>query len=154
MPPPLPAEVSLASIAAGAGVNETSIALPPLSTAVLDSAAVPVDGAKKVIYLSVTTALTWVTSGQATWRPFVGRLGFTAAGGASSQLDAQHLFLAAATNLGAAAQTSLPAGLYRLSPSTTNLGDLAYPDPFIGVELTFPSALTGGVAALYVEAAT
>ena len=154
MPPPLPAEQSLGTIAAAAGVQETAITLPALSTAFLDSAAVPVLGAKKVIYLAVASALTWVTSGQATWRPFVGRQGFVAVGGAATGLDVQHLFLAAATNLGAAAQTSLPAGLYRLSPSTTNLGDLAYPDPYLGVELQFPSALTGGAAALYVEAST
>ena len=151
--PPQPTDQSLAALFAAAGINETQLALPTLNTVFVDSAGGPVEGAKKTIYLVVTTQLTWVTSGQATWQPFVGRTAFLPAGGASSQLSGSGMVLiGSAQNLGAAAQTSLAVGLYRLS--ITSVAELQYPDPFIGMELKFPSALTAGAAALYVEASS
>lgn len=132
---------------------ETPLPLPALSTKFVDSAAGATLGGKKSIYLLVTQALTWVTSGQATWRPFASRDPFAAAGGAASALTpAQVLLGAAAVNLGAAGQTSLPAGAYRLSAAM--VAELANPDSLIGIELIFPSALTGGAATAYLESAT
>ena len=131
---------------------ETPIGLPTLNNIFIDSAAVAVSGFGKVIYLVVTSALTWVTSGQATWQPFVGRTSFAAVAGAATAIGAAgepHTLVGTAQNLGAAAQTSLPAGLYRLSSS--GAAELGYPDPFFGMELKFPSALTGGAATLYAE---
>lgn len=143
--------LSPSGIAVG-GVGETQLLLPTLNTAFVDSAASAVVGAKKTVYLVVTTNLTWASSGQATWQPFVSRAAFAAAGGAATQLTTSQVKLGSAQNLGAAAQTSLPAGLYRLSPAT--VAELQWPDALIGMELQFPSALTGGAAALYVEAST
>ena len=134
------------------GVVEVPLALPTLNTVFVDSASGAVVGAKKTIYLRVTTTLTWVTSGQATWQPFATRDAFVAAGGAATQLTTAQALLGSAQNLGGAAQTSLPAGLYRLSPAA--VAELQWPDAQVGMELKFPSALTGGAAQLFVEAAT
>jgi hypothetical protein len=148
-----PTDRLLNQIANAAGVNEIQLTLPALSTIFLDSSTVLVNGAKKTVYLVVATTLTWVTSGQALWQPFVGRTGFLAAGGATSQITGLPFFkLGAAQNLGSAAQTSLPIGSYRLSAGA--VAELQYPDPQIGMEFQFPSALTAGAAALYVEAST
>ena len=150
MPAFQPADQSLAALAGALVVTEVAVGLPALNTAFVDSAGVPVSGTKKTFYLVVTTALTWVTSGQATWQPFAGRAGFVAAGGAATQLTASQVLLGAAVvNLGAAAQTTLPVGVYRMSPATT--AELQWPDPFVGMQLIFPSALTAGAASLFVE---
>ena len=175
MAPPLPAEVQLRalrdifvgrtivdefgtvltpSLPAGGplSVVETPLALPTLNTAFVDSASAVPAGSKKTIYLVVSVALTWVTSGQALWQPFASRTAFAAAGGATTQLTSSQGLYGSAQNLGAAAQTSLPAGLYRLSADA--VAGLAWPDAQIGMELHFPSALTAGAALLFVEAST
>lgn len=149
MPAFPPGDQSLSTLAGALVVAETSIALPTLNTAFIDSAAVPVTGTKKTLYLVVTTALTWVTSGQPTWQPFAARGGFLAAGGAATQLTASQVLLGAAQNLGPAAATSLAVGSYRMSSGA--VAELQWPDPFIGVQLVFPSALTAGAASLFVE---
>ncbi len=126
--------------------------LPALSTAFLDSAGILMPGAQKTIFLRVNTTLSWVAAGQATWQPYASDSAFTAAGGAASQLGNGQVLLGTAQNLGGAAATSLAAGLYRLSPQS--VPDLQWPDPFLGAELHFPSALTGGTATLSVIAAS
>lgn len=135
-------------------VVEASLALPTLNNIFIDSAAVQVAGSKKTIYVVVTTALSWVTSGQPTFQPFAGRTPFSAVAGAATgaTIAAGVVTLGSAQNLGAAAQTSLPAGIYRLSPAT--VAELQWPDQFVGVELKFPSALTGGAALAYLESGT
>lgn len=130
---------------------ETSLALPTLNTKFIDSAAAPVGQAKKTIYLIVDTTLTWVTSGQATLQAFASRDPYAAQGGASSQLGVTQVKLGSAQNIGASG-TSLAAGIYRVSPAA--VAELQWPDALIGVELAFPSALTAGVARLFVEAGT
>ena len=149
--PALPSgPVSVTSLPAP--ITETALALPTLNTAFVDSASAVPGGAKKTIYLVVSVALTWVTSGQALWQPFASRTSFAAAGGATTQLTTSQGLYGSAQNLGAAAQTSLPAGLYRLSADA--VAGLAWPDAQIGMELHFPSALTAGAALLFVEAST
>jgi hypothetical protein len=141
------------------GFVEVPIALPNLSTAVLDSAGVVAPAAAaystyKSLYLQVDTALAWVTAGQPTVKLIVGRSPWPAAGGAASQVGAGNTFPQAVTkgasaNLGPAAATSLAVALWPFSPA--DLGDLQWEHPYVGLEITFPSALTAGAARLFLE---
>lgn len=131
---------------------ETALLLPALNAAFIDSAAGLTAGGKKTLVLLVSTALTWVTAGQATWQPFASRDPFVAAGGAASALTPAQVKLGAAVNLGGAGATSLPAGMYRLTAAA--VAELANPDSLVGIELKFPSALNGGAALAYLESAT
>jgi hypothetical protein len=148
------ADGTYAQVTAGAVIGvETPLPLPALNTIVVDSAAGATWGGKKSIYLVVSTPLAWATPGQATWRPFVSRNAFPAAGGATTQLTPSQILLGgAAVNLGGAGATSLANGLYRLT--SIAVPELANPDALVGIELVFPSILTAGFALAFLESAT
>jgi hypothetical protein len=118
----------------------------------IDSAAILVACAKRVLYLVVTTPLAWATPGQPTWQPYVGRTAMAAANGAASQIDNQHFLLGAPQNLGPAAATAIANQAFRLDPGA--IAALAYSDPYVGIEIIFPSILSAGVFAFYIESAT
>jgi hypothetical protein len=100
----------------------------------------------KTLYLLVTTAFAWVTSGQATLQLYVGR---TSANASTGALDAQHLLVGTAQNLGASGTSLAINTLYRFSPA--QIADLQWFDPYVGVQVVFPSTPSVGAATLYVE---
>ena len=124
------------------------LALSTLNNIVLDSSTIaPIGRGVKTIYLVVGTALTWVTGGQPKVQVISSLAALNAVTGAASAYPTNQGCLAGAqANLGGASITTLAAGIYVISPQT--LPELQWYHPFVGIEFTFPSALTGGIATL------
>lgn len=116
-------------------------------TVVFDTQNVLALGRVKSVIIVVTTAILHA-AGQATIRPYGGLQFFAGGSGAASQLPAngnnndQALLGSAATNLGAAAATSLPIGMYIFTP--TEIPQLQWEIPWIGLEFNWSAAVTAG----------
>lgn len=151
----------------------------PFTAIVTDTALVDIPASRiKSLAINVTTTVTWVTSGQPTVRLFAARtkygvLGgdtatavwgtgawasptspFLGATGATSQIPAApnanaSQLIGTAANWGPAAATSLPAGIYWFSP--TQLAELQWWYPVLGVEVILPSAQTAGAYQVFME---
>jgi hypothetical protein len=148
----------------------------PLNNAVVDTGLSEMPASRaKTLAVVVTTTLTWVTSGQATvqlfaarskygvlgsdtatatvgpsgWQtpttPFLGSVG-AASGFPTGNVPNTSQLIGNTANLGAAAATSLAAGIYWFDPSAPSpaIPDLQWWYPVLGVEAKFPSALTAG----------
>lgn len=158
------------------GPIETQFSLPTLNTKFVTTGTIAPVGRIKVIWIVVTTALTWVTSATPTIQLYASRTSFAAAGGATTPLGLGQTYIGPAINaLAGAATTWTLNNVLRLSANTisssvgaTNGVALAAtnnpnsvttpvslmlndPDTFIGLEFAFPSALTGGAMSVYLE---
>lgn len=164
---------ALADPLTGISHSEILPAMPsPLNNIVTDTGLIELVASRiKTMVVVVTTTLTWVTAGQATVQLFAARTKYgtlgsdtaTTMGGPFGVAQPTSPFLgseAAASGfptgtspnasaligttstLGGAGATSLAAGTYWFSP--TQLAELQWWYPVLGVEAKFPSALTAG----------
>ena len=130
----------------------------PLSGFLLsEGIAVPTIAASsfKSFVIMVDSDITWVGAGQSKIQVVAGRQPWGASNGGVSQFGPgggqlnQNFGRGAAVNWGGAGATSIVAGAYGFD--ATDLANLQWPWPYIGVQLQPFATLTGGSARLFLE---
>lgn len=138
------------------GANEFCLINSTLSpaTVFIDTVSIYVPARIKTLMVITAGTITWAGAGQATIQLFSSRTAKAQRTGATTQITgADEVVLGSAANWGGGAATTLANQAWFFSP--TQLAELQWVYPYLGVEFHFPAAPSQGsitVAALYAAA--